>query len=97
MTFGDAVLHLRGRYKELWFWTGTANPVADVRYPKSWSYALIFSPGEKLLASQSGYANQWLLEPDYTTTDSPPVEGGPEGCVVLTDERFAQAVYEMIS
>ena len=97
MTFLDAVLQLRLHYQTLWFWTGTANPVADVNNPNSWNDALIFSPGEKFLASQDGDANQWLLEPGYMTTDSPPVKGGPEGCIELTDERFTQTVYKIIS
>ncbi|ECZ6324422.1 hypothetical protein C5G84_02145 [Salmonella enterica] len=96
MSYIDAVLHLQVHYQELWFWTGTTNPVADVRNPKSWNYALIFSPGGKFLASQDGDANQWLLEKDYRATDSDPVKEDPEGCVVLTASDFACAAGEML-
>lgn len=97
MTFLDAVLNLRVRYQELWFYTGTNNPNSDVIKPWCWTYAVIVSPGGKRLASQMGGENEWELDDGYHLPDWPLLNGGPNGCVVLTDKRFAQAVHEIMS
>lgn len=97
MMFSDVVLNLRDLYQELWFYTGTNNPNSDVIKPWCWTYAVIVSPGGRRLASQVGSENEWEFDCGYQSPDWPPLNGGPNGCIVLTDLRFTQAVHEIMS
>lgn len=97
MIFFEEVQFLQKYHPDLWFCTGTPNPAADVVKSPRWKSAAFFSPGGHRLASMAGSENEWKLAADYWKPGPPPSQTGPHDCVLLTNERCKQVLYEIMS
>ncbi|CAI2019985.1 Uncharacterised protein [Serratia proteamaculans] len=87
--FVAVVEELRQHHPQLWFRPGVGVSVPAERQVKLWTGCEVLSAEGRILAWQTGNANQWQLSANYRKADRYPfADDDIEGCQELTEDFF---------
>lgn len=86
--FVDVVTELRRHHLQLWFRPGDGVPLPTDHHVALWTGCELISANERILAIQTGDANQWLLSAHFCKADRYPFTEEIDGCQEITEDFF---------